>query len=208
MTFNKKGEHRAFRSGGTKLRSNGEKFCNTFQGKLAEFSFKILLNEYNIRSSGIDMSIKKLGEWDDYDIKVNDKVISIKSIKHFSEFLLLEKKDYFENGDYKHTDTQWDYIVTIKIKNDLADYMKDNNMDKKDFISKNDLKELVDNITFTYDFAGYIDRNDFINIVKNKQIIYKNDTIGSERNFIDADNYYERTINLKNINHLIKELEF
>ena len=37
MTFGKDGEHRRYRSGGTHTRKNGEIFCDTFQGKLAEY---------------------------------------------------------------------------------------------------------------------------------------------------------------------------
>ena len=38
MTFNKQGEHRNHRSGGTHVRRQGEIFADTFQGKLAEFA--------------------------------------------------------------------------------------------------------------------------------------------------------------------------
>ena len=37
MTFGKDGEHRKYRSGGSHTRKNGEVFCDTCQGKLAEY---------------------------------------------------------------------------------------------------------------------------------------------------------------------------
>jgi hypothetical protein len=46
MSFGHEGEHRAYRSGGSKTRRQGEIFINTFQGKLAEFTIYNTLYEF------------------------------------------------------------------------------------------------------------------------------------------------------------------
>lgn len=87
MTFGEVGAHRTHRTGGKKQRKHGEIFANTLQGKLAEVAASKYLN-----ISGVDYSTETLGIWDDADLEYKDRYFSIKSAKHFSNLLLLEKK--------------------------------------------------------------------------------------------------------------------
>lgn len=100
MTYENKGQHRSYRSGGGKNRYNGEIFINTFQGKLAEYG---IWNEFKNRSFDItspDLSEYNLGKWDDFDIKYKDYSIAVKSTKFYGNLLLLEKDDWNEHGIY------------------------------------------------------------------------------------------------------------
>lgn len=73
MSFGGKSAHRAYRSGGTKKRKNGQIFINTFQGKLAEFGIYNEFYKNNIQIPYPDLGTYDLGLWDKYDFKVNDK---------------------------------------------------------------------------------------------------------------------------------------
>ena len=100
MTFGKEGEHRNHRSGGQHHRKKGEIFCDTFQGKLAEFFVY-----QNIKNTGLvctkpDTQTWGLGKWDDVDLIINGKNVNIKSMAHFSNLLLLETKDWEPDGTY------------------------------------------------------------------------------------------------------------
>jgi len=101
---------REHRSGGTKERSYGEIFGDTFRGKIGECASKRFLeqNPLNVPGIELDFDIYPRGEWDDYDFTIYDKKFSIKSVKHFSSWLLLESKD-IERGDV------YDYYVLAAV---------------------------------------------------------------------------------------------
>lgn len=98
------------RSGGTKKRSYGEIFGDTFRGKIGECASKRFLEQDPLNVPGIklDFDIYPRGKWDEYDFLVYRKRFSIKSIKHFSSWLLLESKD-IERGDV------YDYYVLATV---------------------------------------------------------------------------------------------
>ena len=72
MCFGKR-FHRDQRSGGQYGRKNGEKFCNTFQGKLAE----VILQDYFVSNQILchepDFRILGEGLWDDSDFEIYEK---------------------------------------------------------------------------------------------------------------------------------------
>ena len=80
-------------------------FKDTFQGKLAEFAMYQYMKQNNLEVSKPDLSKEKLGKWDVFDITCYGKMITVKSTKHFGQLLLLETKDWTNEGDYKPTDT-------------------------------------------------------------------------------------------------------
>lgn len=100
ITYGKVGQHRNYRSGGIIKRKNGEIFINTFQGKLAEYG---IWNEFvnrNLNIDGPDLNKYGLGTWDDFDIKYKDYNIAVKSTKYYGNLLLLEQKDWSDDGIY------------------------------------------------------------------------------------------------------------
>lgn len=90
MTFGRVGQHRAYRTGGTHIRRNGEIFANAFQGKLCEFAIYLELKDKHDVDMP-DLTVNPLGEWDDYDFRIDNYNISVKSTKSFGQLLLLEK---------------------------------------------------------------------------------------------------------------------
>ena len=101
MTFNKEGEHRENRSGGTLKRNQNEIFINTFRGKLAEIAFyEFFKDRNNIIISKPDFKTYKKGKWDELDFTLNNYKINVKSSTHFSNLLLLEKSDWNLDAQY------------------------------------------------------------------------------------------------------------
>ena len=47
-----------------------------------------------------DLGVYEAGIWDDVDLIVNNRKISVKSAAHFSQLLLLEADDWDEHGYY------------------------------------------------------------------------------------------------------------
>lgn len=232
MTFGGKGEHRGTRSGGDKSRYNGEKFANTFQGKLAEFAVQEQMEIKGIRFDEPDIDVYGLGEWDRYDFEYNDYKISIKSTKFFGQLLLLETKDWNKEGEYLpnknrgDTDYLYDYFIMVRIKPSIESIMKEKRYFYKDRLivdkrlTKNEVisseKELlgglfnikdnpIDSI-FEYEVAGVISNETLKHIIKNKYIIPKGAFLGGVKTKMDAENYYIQIGNFKHIDELVKKL--
>lgn len=86
------------RSGGNAKRDKKNKAIDTFQGKLAEFAFWDMAHHYKILLDEPDCSILSQGEYDNGDFQYKNKTISIKSIKPNASYLLLETKNFDDNG--------------------------------------------------------------------------------------------------------------
>lgn len=110
MTFGRVGQHRAYRTGGTHVRKNGEIFANAFQGKLCEFAIYLELKDKHDVDMP-DLTVNPLGEWDDYDFRIDNYNISVKSTKFFGQLLLLEKNDWTRFGEYiPNNNEPYDFI--------------------------------------------------------------------------------------------------
>ena len=177
MTFNKEGEHRENRSGGTLKRNQKEIFINTFRGKLAEIAFyEFFKDKKNIIISEPDFETYKKGRWDELDFTLNNHKINVKSSTHFSNLLLLEKSDWNLDAQYipniSKTTKSYDFFFFIRV------HASDN--------------------TFPFDIPGYITNRDLKTIISEKQFVLKGDFLGSKR--LDADNYYVQADDLRRIN--------
>lgn len=204
MTFGEQGEHRPHRSGGSKERTPMEIFKDTFHGKLAEFAF---FNAYtkkypNRHVSAPDLSVMPRNEWDFTDIRItyDDKEfnIAIKSTKHFANLLLLETKDWDENGMYIPNNIIYDGIVLVRIKSQLA-YENFIELKKGKYLLNQQLLDRLfgGNIYhILYEITGFILPEDLIQIIKKPQIIKKGYYL-NKKTLIDADNYYIQSGDLR-----------
>jgi len=114
------GHHRAYRTGGTLIRHAGEKFCNTFQGKFAEVCLRRALIDAGLVCAEPNFDIYGEGVWDDTDLIVNSRTISVKSASYFSNLLLLERQDYDAVGNYIPSrdaggTASYDFYVLVRI---------------------------------------------------------------------------------------------
>ncbi len=204
MTFGEYGEHRPYRSGGSKKRDPMEIFIDTFHGKLAEFAF---YNAYtkkhkNVSITAPDLRTMPRNEWDvtDFKIHYNDEEynIAIKSTKHFANLLLLETKDWDEKGMYIPNNIIYDRIVLVRICSKLPyeNYIEYKN--GKYSLNKTLLDSLFSGLIshIYYEITGYILPEDLIQIIKKPQIIKKGYYI-NKKTLIDADNYYIQSGDLR-----------
>ena len=209
------GEHRVHRSGGNLQRKNGEIFINTFQGKLAELAiyneFFNLNKEVFNKLSQPDFDVYGLGKWDDMDLSLGKTIFSIKSTKYYGNLLLLETKDWDENAQYipnlKIGETShYDYIILVRVAEDGEAIMKSNGLLHSNEVDRERLFNIINDYKWGYDIPGYIAHDDFINIIKNKQIIPKGVLLNSKTT-MDAENYYEETGKLKDFFELVKKIK-
>ena len=205
MTFNNDGEHRSYRSGGSLNRKNGEIFCNTFQGKLAEFAVY-----ENLKKNNFDTSRPDLKKYT-YDLNLKEKNIAIKSAKYFSNLLLLEEKDwdnqanYVPNLDKKKTDI----FIFVRVFPDISNTLKKLRIFYSNSIDKDTQEKLffeIKNIEWSYDIPGFITTKDLIDIINLKFIIYKNKFLNSLKVKIDANNYYIQSGDMRDISEISEYL--
>ena len=205
MTFGEVGAHRSHRSGGQTNRKNGELFINTFQGKLAEFGVYDAFKSFGFKNvESPDLKTWKLGKWDDTDLTICDKKINIKSTKHIGNLLLLETKDWNQDGQYLPNieldgNGIYDYFILTRIAPDGVSIMKKYRILLSNAIEKGEsyLQNIIFNTEWSFDIAGFITRYDLINAIGNGQILPQNSTLNSFTK-MDAENYYVQAGDMHN----------
>lgn len=204
------GYHRSYRSGGQTCRRAGEQFCNTFQGKLAEVVLYNYLTSKQINCKEPDFGVYGYGVWDNEDLSVYGSSISIKSAAHFSNLLLLETKDYDYNGNYipnlnTQRTTAYDYYMLIRFNPDIKSIFRTKRLLYSDYIDKSTLEKIIFGLNWEYDFAGYVTHNEFVNAIREHNIIPQNAFLNG-RTQMDASNYYIQAGDLNQIDTLCPSL--
>jgi hypothetical protein len=209
MTYANKGAHRSSRSGGQKNRKKGEIFCNTFQGKLAEIGVNNYFRNNNIQTSGVDFRCWELGRWDQTDIEVKQHKINIKSIKFFSDLLLLETADWDKEGRYipnfKNGGGVYDFFVLVRIKPSIENVFKQY---RNYYSTKFDprIKDEIFARNWLFDIPGYLTREDLVYLVAQNFILPQNASLNRTTK-MDAENYYCQSGDMKPIEDLIRILK-
>jgi len=214
MTFGKSGEHRSYRSGGQRSRKNGELFINTFQGKLAEFGVY-----HSIADSGIsdlsepDMDTWELGEWDQTDIECSGLKLNIKSTKSFGNLLLLETKDWNNDGLYipnigKDGNGKYDLFLLTRVSPDGEKLIKFNRLYYSNELSggEQELGNIIYNEDWKFDIAGIV-RHDLLKHAISEKLILPQNAMLNAKVKMDAENYYIQAGDMMLANDLKKLLK-
>lgn len=215
MTFGGEGAHRGTRTGGTHDRPNGVKFANTFQGKLGELAVYKEVRRLGLNASQPDYTVGRLGFWDHFDMIVNNRQVSIKSIKHFSQLLLLETGDWDNNGCYLHgmdenrniVPVRYDLIFLSRISPSSEDTLSHNRLLYSDYVNRNDLSGIIFSNMWSYDIPGFITCNELIYVIQHRHIIPAHSMFspnGNRYTEIEAENYYVRASDMHSINELYR----
>lgn len=198
MSFGKCGEHRDHRSGGQHHRRNGEIFANAFQGKLAECAVYLLFKD-KFRISKPDFETYELGEWDKADFYLENYKISVKSTKSIGNLLLLETKDWDDNGVYLPNDESYDFTFLVRMTPFCEDIMKKNKMFYSDSVSKEILRRAVCNVDWEFDIPGFITLGELKTIICDGFVLPQNSMLnGGTR--MDAENFYVQAGDMHDIN--------
>ena len=189
MTFGKAGEHRKYRSGGTANRRNGEIFCDTFQGKLAEFFVYQSFKKLGIDCPMPDLATWDLGKWDSEDFLINGKLINVKSMAFFSNLLLLETKDWDQQGKYIPNNKSYDFFVTVRVRPELKKEFKLQKILYSDIVPEQRLRSIIEKQDFVADIPGFVKGSFLKQKIKEKQILPKSAMLNGSMK-MDAENYY------------------
>ena len=207
MTFGNQGEHRSHRSGGQTHRKNGEIFIDAFQGKLSEFAFYNVFRHSKIHADPPDTRVMGLNQWDSVDLVANGVKIAIKSTKKFGNLLLLETKDWDDDGRYvpnvERGDSEYDFFVLIRIDPDGTSIMKENRLFYSEYADYMFLRDLLTTLDWKANLTGYISREQLVDeVIRERHILPKNSLLNGNTR-MDAENYYVQAGDLNSISELI-----
>lgn len=209
MSYLDKGHMKNRRSGGEILRNNGNLFCNIFDGKLAEFAVANLMNE--LSSSNMakpDLEVKENGNWNCSDLSTDGININISSSSKVSNLLLLECKDWTQEGRYRHcksNEDNIDFFVFVRFDEKINKLLSDLKLAYKNVMSRSELEEIKKramSVKWYYDIVGYITQKDLIDVIKSGFVLKKGSSLNGST-IIDADNYYIQVNDLRNINTFV-----
>ena len=196
MAFTNK--HRKNRSGGSKGRTNGEIFANTFQGKIAECAACNFFFRYD-QSATPDFATYDKGIWDSVDLTVCGKQIAVKSTKHFGQLLLLETKDWDIYGRYIPnigvSTCVYDYLMLVRITPSCEDLLRKERLLYSNQIDRSRLQQICCSQKWEYDYAGYITLDDLIHIIRNGYVLPKGSLLNG-KTAMDAENFYVQAADL------------
>ena len=193
MSFGKSGEHRDHRSGGQLRRKPGEIFRDTFQGKIAEFGLHESLSNLGIKCPEPNLEKWGLGKWDLLDAEICGRKVCIKSAKHFANLLLLETKDWNEDGQYVPNlalgTSHYDLFILVRISSSLEELMKKNRMLYSSSVEKAELQSITAEEAWEYDIPGFVTREQLLEVIHKKYILPQNSYLNGTT-LMDAENYY------------------
>lgn len=204
------GHHRTHRTGGQFNRKAGEQFCNTFQGKLAEVVLRNYLLKSGLNCGLPDFAIYGEGIWDDTDLIVNGKSLSVKSAAYFSNLLLLESKDYDYNGNYipnlnLGATASYDYYVLVRIKPDIKGLFRKERLLYSNDIPKTKIDAIINSESWYFDIPGWISHDEFVSVIRDRNIIPQNALLNGKIS-MDAENYYIQSGDMHGIEELCHKL--
>lgn len=205
------GHHRNHRTGGQVRRRGGEMFCNTFQGKLAEVVLRDYLNRCGLNCGEPDFDVYGEGIWDDSDLIVNSKSLSVKSAAFFSNLLLLEAHDYDINGNYLPNlvigaTACYDYYVLVRLKPDIKGLFRQNRWMYSDQVPRENIARVLNSQIWSFDIPGWINHQEFVSVIRNRQIIPQNALLNGKIP-MDAENFYIQSGDMHSIQDLVRILE-
>jgi hypothetical protein len=207
------GHHRNCRTGGQYDRKGGEKFCNTFQGKLAEIALYNYFKSEGLEVKELDFGIYREGIWDDSDLDIHGKKINVKSAAFQSNLLLLETKDWNAKGQYipniqlnNGATFQYDYFVLVRIEPDIKKLFKTERLLFSNEIDRKTIDDMLFTNNWHFDIAGYCTNADVIATIANGNILPQNAML-NQYTKMDASNYYIQSGDLGCIKELVQELK-
>ncbi|UUW11339.1 hypothetical protein NLG42_11145 [Flavobacterium plurextorum] len=207
------GHHRNHRTGGQYGRKAGEKFCNTFQGKLGEVLLYVFFKSNGLESKEPDFEIYGEGKWDDSDLEIKNKKINVKSAASQSNLLLLETNDWNIQGHYipnllsnNGSTFKYDYFILVRIQPDIKKLFSAERLMYNNEIEKEVIEKLIFGQNWNYDIAGYCTHSELVTTIANGYVLPQNSTLNHYTK-MDASNFYIQSGNMGVIDDLVNELK-
>lgn len=200
MTFGKQGKHSSSsftRDSGYK-RTLGEIFVHALQGKLSEIATYNHSVAKGNQCNEVDFSIGRLDYWDNIDLAINNLNVSVKSTKGYSMFLLLEVKNYDQNGNYRYPydgQSLIDLFLLCRVQSESGESIEGVLKSKQWLYSKElDREPLYKELNmrkWLVELTGFISKKKLVeHVIKAGHIMKKGIKMGTSDEPMKVDNYY------------------
>jgi len=206
MTIRRMGCHRPHRTGGKHNRGDIDILADAFQGKIAEFAFFKFLKLNDIPCPPPVVDVWGRGKWDKFDFMANEYWINVKSVKYFSQNLLLEVGDWDDDCRYipniSSGHSKYDFFVLLRMKPSAKDLFKENDVFGPDGVDEAKVISVIKREKWRFDIPGYITCDQFRQVILARHILPQNAMLNGTTK-IDADNYYVQAGDLSSADELV-----
>ena len=141
---------------------------DAYLGKLGEFAVYEFFRKKGYTLELPETILRQKGEWDNGDLEVQGQKIQIKTTVFSSNFLLMRKKDWDQEGNYNwgHNgkDSNYGAFFLCRIQPDP----------KKIFLNEcslNELKNICENVSWRYEITGFVTKRDVVRAITDNYII-------------------------------------
>lgn len=194
-----------------KGRDKSAKFKDSLKGKLGEFALYKHLLSIGHEVKYPDLTVLGEGKWDDGDLFIEgkdekgnavSKKLSVKTTYHFSDLLLLSKKEWDMNGGYLYTgsgipDYTYKAFFLCRMRQNL-DNVLDISGDEDPGMEN--LYKSLEGIRFSMEITGYINIEDFKRIIQQGMFFNIGDYVGKKK--WDESFYYCQSGDLRDIDDI------
>ena len=182
-------------------RDKSTKFRDSILGKFGEFALYKHLVKIGYDLPSPDLTVMGYGEWDDGDLFLEGKKISVKSTNFFSDLLLLKKEEWDQEGGYLYgrdgIDRSYKAFFLCRMKPNLDDILP---IEGDDDPGIDHLNQCLEHVNFRMDIPGYITIEDFKKIIQNNMFIPAGGKIGKKG--FDLPLYYCQTGDLRDLDSI------
>lgn len=185
-----------FRSGNRTRKSVVE---NALIGKLGEFAVYKLLKWKGYNPKYPDVSISKDGHDGGIDLTIMDDIgINVKASGPGANTLLLKKSDFDSTGNYNYRkkldSLACSFFFFVRISPDPKTVL-----DIDDNVTSDIIIDQLEQTLFQADFPGYLNINDFREIISQDISLKEGQYLNSKKFRIDNEKYYCQTCDLRDI---------
>lgn len=153
--------------------SSRDKFktmLDAFLGKLGEYAVYEFFKDLDYELELPEIILRQRGEWDDGDLFVAGQKVQVKTTVFTSNFLLLKRNDWDDQGNYRWgkdgLDTNYGAFFLCRLMpNPRQVFLKEESLE--------DLIKLCENISWRYEITGFMTKKDVIKAINENYIIRK-----------------------------------
>ena len=143
-------------------------------------------------------------------ITIKDKIANILLHKllvfPFGNLLLLETKDWNENGVYLPNDEAYDFTFLVRMNPYCEDILRTRRLLYSDTVDFKELYAVIGANSWGYDIPGFVTLEDLKYVIKNNFVLPQGSMLNG-RTRMDAENYYIQSGDMRSIDEFLGGLQ-